>query len=533
MANPVVKVRRETIVACMTCPLCKKLFRDATTISECLHTPDHSLQDVRAKIFPFKRRKVNAPEAVPSTTLPARRKERSLSSLVVSTPRVSTQATMTGRRSRAVSRKASALQGSRFSIEKLIKKEGDSVEDHHESSSSPETSNKFLQNTGQSSSPGEPSHSNSIKETENDVEPWDAKLDLWKPLNCLVEVANRTKSFKSNSQGSDAKLEPMQANESEGRVRKSKIKEVKRKLKVEDEKNITDPVSSETVKPKMLRRVRRKRENISGESCVSPQAVLDAAGAKHERRLGPVWFSLVASEDQEGSSPLPQIPASYLRIKVSPIGSAYYVLGLLDQMKIVPLSTLEYETVEIKCMGQPVVPTLQLYNLVDLWLKTTATSERVPASIGSSAKDYVMVLAGALGGTADNGEEASVGGVLLVGVIQVIRATKRSVQDNNCGSDQERNQHIQPHAGEHQSDDGDDREEAENEAVVEGAVEDEERRVAEEVAIYADAGFAQRVGAREGGKRLDELPPWATRGEGEARVGGTSGSGGECGVVGC
>ena len=49
--------------------------------------------------------------------------------------------------------------------------------------------------------------------------------------------------------------------------------------------------------------------------------------------------------------------------------------------------------VEIKCMGQPVVPTLQLYNLVDLWLKTTATSERVPASIGSSAKDYVMVLA--------------------------------------------------------------------------------------------------------------------------------------------
>ncbi|XP_059432239.1 E3 ubiquitin protein ligase DRIP2 [Corylus avellana] len=422
MANPVVKVRRETIVACMTCPLCKKLFRDATTISECLHTfcrkciynkisdeeleccpicntdlgcvpleklrPDHSLQDVRAKIFPFKRRKVNAPEAVPSTTLPARRKERSLSSLVVSTPRVSTQATMTGRRSRAVSRKASALQGSRFSIEKLIKKEGDSVEDHHESSSSPETSNKFLQNTGQSSSPGEPSHSTSIKETENDVEPWDAKLDLWKPLNCLVEVANRTKSFKSNSQGSDAKLEPMQANESEGRVRKSKIKEVKRKLKVEDEKNITDPVSSETVKPKMLRRVRRKREHVSGESCVSPQAVLDAAGAKHERRLGPVWFSLVASEDQEGSSPLPQIPASYLRIKDGNMPVSFIQKYLMRKLELAS----EAE-VEIKCMGQPVVPTLRLYNLVDLWLKTMATLERVPASIGSSAKDYVMVLA--------------------------------------------------------------------------------------------------------------------------------------------
>lgn len=422
MANQVVRVRRETIAACMTCPLCKKLFRDATTISECLHTfcrkciyskisdeeleccpicntdlgcvpleklrPDHNLQDVRAKIFPFKRRKVNAPEVVPSIALPARRKERSLSSLVVSTPRVSTQATMTGRRSRAVARKAVALQGSRFSIEKTIKKEGDSVEDHPQSSSSPETSNKFLQNTGQSSSPGERSQSTSIKETENDVEPWDAKLDLWKPLNCLVEVANRTKSFKSNSQGSDAKLEPIQANEIEGRVRKSKIKEVKRKSKVEDEKNIANPVYSETVKPKILRRVRRKRERAFGESCISPQAVLDAAGAKHERRLGPVWFSLVASEDREGSAPLPQVPASYLRIKDGNMPV------LLIQKYLMRKLDLTSETeVEIKCMGQPVAPSLRLYNLVDLWLKTTATSERVSASIGSSAKDFVIVLA--------------------------------------------------------------------------------------------------------------------------------------------
>lgn len=163
---------------------------------------------------------------------------------------------------------------------------------------------------------------------------------------------------------------------------------------------------------------------------------------------------------------------------------------------------------------------------------------------------------------------------MLALVIQVPCATKRSVKDNNRGSDQERNQHVQPHGGEHQSDDGDDSEEAENEAVVDCAVEDDDRRVAEEVeeapgdedekednhgdrvpeeaeeedeedddrvvhaevaqvALYADAGFAQRVGAREGGKRLDELPPWATRREGEARVAGGSGSGGECGVVGC
>jgi len=122
-------------------------------------------------------------------------------------------------------------------------------------------------------------------------------LDLWKPLNCLVEVANRTKSFKSNSQGSDAKLEAAQTN-TEGQGRKTKSKEMKCRSKVEVEKNITDPVSSELGKPKILRRVRRKRKPAFGESEISLQAVLEAAGAKHERRFGPVWFSLVASEDQ-------------------------------------------------------------------------------------------------------------------------------------------------------------------------------------------------------------------------------------------
>lgn len=34
----VAKVKKETVLACMNCPLCDKLLRDATTISECLHT---------------------------------------------------------------------------------------------------------------------------------------------------------------------------------------------------------------------------------------------------------------------------------------------------------------------------------------------------------------------------------------------------------------------------------------------------------------------------------------------------------------
>lgn len=109
--------------------------------------PDHSWQDVRAKIFPSKKRKVNEPESTPSA-FPARRKERSLSSLVVSTPRVSsTQATMTGKRTKAVARKASTLQGSSLLVERSANNEDESAEDHADSQSSAEASNKSGENT--------------------------------------------------------------------------------------------------------------------------------------------------------------------------------------------------------------------------------------------------------------------------------------------------------------------------------------------------------------------------------------------------
>ncbi|XP_027904701.1 E3 ubiquitin protein ligase DRIP2-like [Vigna unguiculata] len=418
MPNQVAKVRRDTIVACMTCPLCNKLFREATTISECLHTfcrkciydkiteeelescpichidlgcvpleklrPDHSLQDVRAKVFPVKGRKVKAPEVVTSTPIPARRKERSLSSLVVNTPRVSTQATMTGRRTKP-SRKASGLRSSSFSFEKPIKKEEELLEDHLESSSSPEHSNKFAQNSGQSMSPCEGSQTAPNKGSENGGEAYDAKLDLWKPLNCLVEVASRSKSFKSHVQGSDAKLETTQVSESESQMQKTKIKD-KRKGKVEEEKIIPHPATSDATKPNKLRRMRKKKEPASGESSISPQAVLDSASSKRLSRTGPIWFSLVAAENQ-GDAPLPQIPSSYVRIKDGSVPVSFIQKYLMKKLDL----TSETE-VEIKCMGQSVLPTLSLYNLVELWLDTASTSQRISATIGSSAKDFVMVL---------------------------------------------------------------------------------------------------------------------------------------------
>lgn len=106
--------------------------------------PDHTLQDVRAKLFPDKRVQVKATEEASPISLPIKRKERSLSSLVVSTPRVSTQVGMTGRRSKSTARKAS--KGSSFNIEKPFV---NSTEDDPESCSSPDMLNKSAHSTRQ------------------------------------------------------------------------------------------------------------------------------------------------------------------------------------------------------------------------------------------------------------------------------------------------------------------------------------------------------------------------------------------------
>ncbi|CAK9323503.1 unnamed protein product [Citrullus colocynthis] len=421
MANRVVKVKREAIAACITCPLCNKLLKEATTISECLHTfcrkcisnkisdeelencpvcnidlgcvpleklrPDHNLEDLRAKIFPSKRRKFKTPEVAPVILPPVRRKERSLSSLVVNSPRVSSHATATGRRTAAAAaRIGSILRTPRVSSEKRVKKEDDSMDDGSESSSSLETSDKFNQNKRPDSSPTKSTIPLRNKEAENGVNSVEGNLDIWKPLNFLVEVANRSKCSKSNSQGFETKVEPGEVDGSEAQASKSRNREGKRKQKRENGKTRADPVSPETEKPKKLRRVRQKRESFYGDSSLTPQVVLDASSARHERKAGPIWLSLIAS-DQEGDVSLPQIPAKYLRIKDRNLPVSFVQKYLMRKLDLPSESE-----VEVKCMGHPVVPTLDLHSLVDLWLQTASTSEKIPALIGSSAEDFIMVL---------------------------------------------------------------------------------------------------------------------------------------------
>ncbi|XP_011621599.1 E3 ubiquitin protein ligase DRIP2 isoform X2 [Amborella trichopoda] len=418
MTTQVVRVRRATLEACMTCPLCKKLLRDATTISECLHTfcrkciyekltdgeadscpicnidlgcapveklrPDHNLQDVRAKIFPLKRRKVKAPE-VPPIPLPVRRKERSLSSLVISTPCVSTQTGLTGRRTKAAARKAASLRGSNTpASDEAIKREGDIAEDQSEKSSSPEPLKK---NKKQNASSGEPSNHACNNDTANVGDQKLGKAGLWKPLNCLVEAANRTKSLESNTAASAIKVEDPGSPASEEPARKPKVRGYNHKSKIKEEEKNTGPTQSGPGKGRKANGVARKRASGSKEKGNKDQTLFTAACVRWDRRTDPIWFSLVASENQEGDSPLPQISTSYLRIKDGNIPASFIKKYLVKKLDLKNESE-----VELTCRGQPVVPSLALHSLVDLWLRSGGGQLRAPPSPGASAKDFMMVL---------------------------------------------------------------------------------------------------------------------------------------------
>ncbi|KAF5462834.1 hypothetical protein F2P56_018808 [Juglans regia] len=349
MASQMVKVKRKMLKACMTCPLCNKLLKEATTISLCLHTfcrkciyekfsdeevdhcpvcnidlgflpaeklrPDHNLQDLRVKIFPLKRRKVEGPEVTATSFLPVKRKERSLSSLVVGTAKGPMQIGLTGRRTKAA-RKAAAIRGCSFTVAESAKKE-DSAEDHLFSSSSHDSQSKTTRIKRQDYSVAEPSNERRPNEdTQNYVE-----------------------------------------------------------------------INEGPLKHRRLRAAVRKSTAASGLLHSSAQAMLDVAGSKHNRRNSPVWFSLVASEDRKADVSLPQISACYLRIKDGKMPVSFIQKYLVKKLDL----TSEAE-VEIMCRGQPVIPSLQLHNVVDLWFRTASTSKKVAASVGSSGNDFVMVL---------------------------------------------------------------------------------------------------------------------------------------------
>ncbi|WOL08002.1 E3 ubiquitin-protein ligase [Canna indica] len=408
-----VRVKRELLVMRMTCPICHKLLRDATTISECLHTfcrkciyekltdeevdccpvcnirlgsvpleklrPDHNLQDLRVKIFPLRKTKTGVPDSVP-ITLPVRRKEISLSSLAVSAPRVATQTGLTGRRTKVVSRAATSHGYSPTNVN--TKSEDDSFEKFSKKSGSAGNLSKLTSGRKQTLSNSDWSSNAPSKETENPGKPFQDKAELWKPLNCLVEAANRTKSFKSIQQNSVYKADQRDGLDTEVKNIKTRIKVHPHRSKVQDKKNDKIQIHPMAMKARRLKGVNQKRRKHAS----SVQTLFDAANAKNDRRITPLWFSLVSSFDETGDSSLPQISTSYLRIKDGNVPVSY-----IQKYLVTKLNLFSEAEVEIMCRGEPVRPEMSLNNFVKQWLQG-GTSHRVETIIGASAKEFVIVI---------------------------------------------------------------------------------------------------------------------------------------------
>ncbi|RRT68006.1 hypothetical protein BHE74_00014014 [Ensete ventricosum] len=379
----------------MTCPICHKLLRDATTISECLHTfcrkciyeklneeetdccpvcniplgcvpveklrADHNLQDLRAKIFPLKKMKAGAPDTVLFIELPVKRKEISLSSLVVNSPRIATQTGLTGRRKKVVGSRAATIHGRIPAIGEFNKNEHDIVDKSAKKSSSNGNPSRLIPSRKQASSGAEISNNLANKNIENGGKSLVDKAELWKPLNCLVEAANRTKSFRSSPHKSVIKAEEKNVSDSEVNINKTRVEEHIHKR---------------------IKGVGQKRRKLAN----SIQMLPDAANAQSDRRITPLWFSLVASFDQTGDSSLPQISTSYLRIKDGNVPVSY-----IRKYLVMKLNLVSEAEVEITCRGEMVRPTMSLHSLVKQWL-SGGTSQRLQAVIGTSAKEFVVVL---------------------------------------------------------------------------------------------------------------------------------------------
>nr|XP_023872058.1 E3 ubiquitin protein ligase DRIP2-like [Quercus suber] len=258
---------------------------------------DHNVQDLRAKLFPLKIKKAVAPEAVPLVPLLGKRKERSLSSLGVSTPSVSAQSGLTGRRMKSAARKRHSLQESTHSVDRPVNE----VEDDKTMEDSPNSSNT------------ESKQHTSNKDKEDHAKPCEGKTDMWKPLNDLVEAASKTRPIKLTRHGPMDKPVLSYGHDNEPHVPKTKIKEHGNKLKGHGDENGSTPTPSGSRKPRKVQGVRQRRAVSKGLKL--PAQAMVKANSKRDRRFSPIWFSLVTSNDQGQDAPLPQISSCYLRVK--------------------------------------------------------------------------------------------------------------------------------------------------------------------------------------------------------------------------
>ncbi|XP_077236323.1 E3 ubiquitin protein ligase DRIP2-like [Tasmannia lanceolata] len=425
MTNHYVKVKRSALVNCLNCPLCLNRLREATTICVCLHTfckdciyqkleedetyccpicnvylgclpqdklrPDNNLQELRMKIFPSKKSKeVENPSTL---TIPTKRKEKSLSSLVTSTNPVSTKP---GKgRAKATPKRGGLLRG----IVGRAQANRDLAEgkNHLNRSYSIDCTNmssvgskkQRVSGDGKISQVSGTAFGSSAQ--INTCLPKTGKDPSWDLLTFLAETANKTDDSNSALLGL-----PVFKGENNDKMDMKKVKNLKRRAR----KPISSDERKETGK---IRRSNTIGERLEPDSTGAvkvlgsekwPVAKTSESGSsdQSQEKSHPVWFALLASKDQNGQT-YPQIPKCYIRTKDGTVTVSYIKRYLVQKLNL-----KDESEVEVMCCGQTLVSSATLNSLFDIWVLHAAKPDWVSpwhmqkCQINSSTHNFVMVL---------------------------------------------------------------------------------------------------------------------------------------------
>ncbi|KAJ7297552.1 hypothetical protein O6H91_Y049000 [Diphasiastrum complanatum] len=507
----VVKVHKAPLVARLTCPLCNNLFREATTISECLHTfceecirerlnddemnscpmcnaclgclpleklrADNQLREVRAKLFPLVSRKRSMPTSSgPSVSVPVRRKERSLSSLGVLSMASLSNSTNNWQRGKFTLGKSphsrdlcinedheqrgergfkslrrtgdagklaqgpfsKEVEGTSSDFKKSFKFEEKASASSKISRAGPSNASPFPSaiekfsavdkcvahrskvSIGQSRLPsklGARGSTNSLKTSRSSsgakhMQTFSQKgrnrplqvADL-PSLAYLAEVAeadaykSATFSHAGNSLSSLARIvkrEPSeeghhtQTSKTEVRANSGRSSAVGGSFPLQETKNVRRANSqlhgrSSDHTPTGIR---TKLEALKNSALHSGSASF-ALALPNERNTD-IWFALKAAENRTEDGPLPQISTPYIRIKDGRIP-----VSLVKKYLAKKLDLKSDTEVEITCRGQPVVSSLPLESIQNIWIATAAAAEpsflsRIVAQ-GSASKQATII----------------------------------------------------------------------------------------------------------------------------------------------
>ncbi|XP_068664013.1 E3 ubiquitin protein ligase DRIP2-like isoform X2 [Aristolochia californica] len=297
--------------------------------------PDNNLQELRMKIFPLNKKK--GQETSPAVMTTTRRKERSLSSLVTSTNPIPKNRCLG--RTRTSSRKTAMSRPYKLHSDRDT---GDGV-NHTDQRQSPKHLNAFSIGT----------------KKQQDASSKDGERgSSWDRLAFLAEAADKTDDAKPLLLGLPAlkkedyeKLTVKNKRKFRRRARESFSPEPK--VKIEHSNS-----SGEGLRPDVNGDV----EGESSRQLSLPRKPGDRSSEITFRKLCPVWFTLLATKNQNGDS-LPQIPNSHIRVKDGTMPLSYINKYLALKLN------LDESEVMITCCGQSLVPTAPLSSVGDIWVQ--------------------------------------------------------------------------------------------------------------------------------------------------------------------